>query len=182
LTQFISQSHCFNTVPMFSVLNEPLVQKIGSNQIRSYYLQACQMMRNIKGFRQGKGPIMVIHDGFNGLGAGHTSCGGFLKGADRLGIDTHTYFAFDKQSNDSLGYNSFKPCTYWVKSFNQTNTDFGFNFAGEYSLAINNCGLWLNNIGFRSQYDGAYPNSAAFDLNNFPAVGRCDFWKNYLLE
>ncbi|KAI8443758.1 glucan 1,3-beta-glucosidase [Phakopsora pachyrhizi] len=180
LTQFISQPEYSNVVPMFSVLNEPLVQKIGSNQIRSYYLQVYQMMRNITGFGLGKGPMMVIHDGFNGLGAGHTGWGGFLKGADRLGLDTHTYFAFDKQSNDSLGYNSFKPCAYWAKSFNQTNTEFGFNFAGEYSLAINDCGLWLNNIGVGSRYDGTYPNSTAPDLKNFPAVGTCDFWKNYL--
>ncbi|CAH7681748.1 glycoside hydrolase superfamily [Phakopsora pachyrhizi] len=151
-TQFISQSEYSNVVPIFSVLNEPLVQKIGSNQIRFYYLQVYQMMRNIKGFGQG---------------------------ADRLGLDIHTYFAFDKQSNDSLGYKSFKPFTYWAKSFNQTNTEFGFNFVGEYSPAINNCGLWLNNICVGSQHNGTYPNSTAPDLKNFPAVGTCDFWKNY---
>ncbi|CAH7666789.1 glycoside hydrolase superfamily, partial [Phakopsora pachyrhizi] len=94
LTQFISQSEYSNVVPMYSVLNEPLVQKIGSNQKRSYYLQVYQMMREIAGFGQGKGPMMVIHDSFNELGAGHTGWGGFLIGADRLGLDTHTYSAF----------------------------------------------------------------------------------------
>ncbi|KAI9629154.1 hypothetical protein KEM48_011000 [Puccinia striiformis f. sp. tritici PST-130] len=161
LTQFISQPQYVNVVPMFSVLNEALVQKIGVQQMRSFYLQVYQMMRGITGYGVGKGPMMIIHDGFQGTGAGHTGWGGYLKGADRIGLDTHTYFAFDKQSNDSLGYNSYKPCTYWAKGFNQTNTDFGFNFAGEYSLAVNDCGLWLNNIGVGSRYDGTYPTATS---------------------
>lgn len=136
-------------------------------------------MRAITGYGAGKGPMMVIHDGFQGAGAGHTGWGGYLTGADRLGLDTHTYFAFDKQSNDSLGYNSYKPCTYWAKGFNQTNTDFGFNFAGEYSLAVNDCGLWLNNIGVGSRYDGTYPTANAPDTKTYPMVGSCDPWKDY---
>ncbi|KAI9605108.1 hypothetical protein H4Q26_003081 [Puccinia striiformis f. sp. tritici PST-130] len=179
LTQFITQPQYVNVVPMFSVLNEALVQKIGVPQMRSFYLEVYQMMRGITGYGVGKGPMMVIHDGFQGTGAGHTGWGGFLKGADRLGLDTHTYFAFDKQSNDSLGYNSYKPCTYWAKGFNQTNTEFGFNLAGEYSLAVNDCGLWLNNVGVGSRYDGTYPNTTAPDTKNFPMVGSCDPWKDY---
>ncbi|KAA1082162.1 hypothetical protein PGTUg99_024601 [Puccinia graminis f. sp. tritici] len=179
LTQFISQPQYVNVVPMFSVLNEALVQKIGVPQMRSFYLQAYQMIRGITGYGAGKGPMMIIHDGFQGTGAGHTGWAGFLNGADRIGLDTHTYFAFDKQSNDSLGYNSYKPCTYWAKGFNQTNTNFGFNFAGEYSLAVNDCGLWLNNIGVGSRYDGTYPTANAPDTTNFPMVGSCDPWKDY---
>ncbi|PLW21762.1 hypothetical protein PCANC_02959 [Puccinia coronata f. sp. avenae] len=178
LTQFISQPQYVNVVPMFSVLNEALVQKIGVTQMRSFYLQVYQMIRGITGYGAGKGPMMIIHDGFQGAGAGHTGWGGFLAGADRIGLDTHTYFAFDKQSNDSLGYNSYKPCTYWAKGFNQTNADFGFNFAGEYSLAVNDCGLWLNNVGIGSRYDGTYPTAKAPD-SAFPMVGSCDLWKDY---
>ncbi|KAI7939939.1 hypothetical protein MJO28_013591 [Puccinia striiformis f. sp. tritici] len=179
LTQFISQPQYVNVVPMFSVLNEALVQKIGVQQMRSFYLQVYQMMRGITGYGVGKGPMMIIHDGFQGTGAGHTGWGGYLKGADRIGLDTHTYFAFDKQSNDSLGYNSYKPCTYWAKGFNQTNTDFGFNFAGEYSLAVNDCGLWLNNVGVGSRYDGTYPTATSPDTVHFPMIGSCDPWKDY---
>ncbi|PLW31189.1 hypothetical protein PCANC_23171 [Puccinia coronata f. sp. avenae] len=179
LTQFISQPQYVNVVPMFSILNEALTQKIGVPQMRSFYLEVYKMMRGITGYGLGKGPMMIIHDGFQGAGAGHTGWGGYLKGADRIGLDTHTYFAFDKQSNDSLGYNSFKPCTYWAKGFNQTNTDFGFNFAGEYSLAVNDCGLWLNNIGVGSRYDGTYPSTNSPDTKNFPKVGSCDPWTDY---
>ncbi|POW14486.1 hypothetical protein PSTT_02961 [Puccinia striiformis] len=154
LTQFISQPQYVNVVPMFSVLNEALVQKIGVQQMRSFI----PMMRGITGYGVGKGPMMIIHDGFQGTGAGHTGWGGYLKGADRIGLDTHTYFAFDKQSNDSWD----TTLTNHVR-FNQTNTDFGFNFAGEYSLAVNDCGLWLNNVGVGSRYDGTYPTATSPD-------------------
>ncbi|KAG0149057.1 hypothetical protein CROQUDRAFT_669529 [Cronartium quercuum f. sp. fusiforme G11] len=179
LTEFVSQPQYVNVVPMFSVLNEALVQKIGADQIRAFYLQVYNMVRSITGYGLGKGPMIVIHDGFTGQGAGHLGWGGYLKGADRLGLDTHTYFAFDKQSNDSMDYNAFKPCTYWAKSFNQTNADFGFNFAGEYSLAINDCGQWINNIGVGSRFDGTYPSSTAPDTTNFPTVGSCTAWNDY---
>ncbi|KAI9609192.1 hypothetical protein KEM48_002898 [Puccinia striiformis f. sp. tritici PST-130] len=160
LTQFITQPQYVNVVPMFSVLNEALVQKIGVPQMRSFIPNDA---RNHRVWSR-QSPMMVIHDGFQGTGAGHTGWGGFLKGADRLGLDTHTYFAFDKQSNDSLGYNSYKPCTYWAKGFNQTNTEFGFNLAGEYSLAP-------------LRWD--ISNTTAPDTKNFPMVGSCDPWKDY---
>ncbi|POW19432.1 hypothetical protein PSHT_04704 [Puccinia striiformis] len=184
LTQFISQPQYVNVVPMFSVLNEALVQKIGVQQMRSFllmhtplsfsYLQVYQMMRGITGYGVGKGPMMIIHDGFQGTGAGHTGWGGYLKGADRIGLDTHTYFAFDKQSNDSLDTTLTNHAR-----FNQTNTDFGFNFAGEYSLAVNDCGLWLNNVGVGSRYDGTYPTATSPDTVHFPMIGSCDPWKDY---
>lgn len=179
LTQFVSQPQYTNVVPMFSVLNEALVQKIGATQIRSFYVQVYNMMRSITGFGLGKGPMMVIHDGFTGTGAGHLGWGGFMQGADRIGLDTHPYFSFDKQSNDSMDYNAYKPCTYWAKSFNRTNADFGFNFAGEYSLAINDCGQWINNIGSGSRFDGTYPNVNTPDLVHFPVVGSCATWNDY---
>lgn len=122
---------------------------------------------------------MVIHDGFTGTGGGHRGWDGYLAGADRVGLDTHPYFSFDKQSNDSMDYNAYKPCTYWAKSFNQTNAGFGFNFAGEYSLAINDCGQWINNIGAGTRFDGTYPTPAAPDHTNFPAVGSCAPWADY---
>ncbi|KAH9819631.1 family 5 glycoside hydrolase [Melampsora americana] len=175
----VANAQYTNVVPMFSVLNEALVQKIGATQIRSFYVQVYDMMRSITGFGLGKGPMMVIHDGFTGTGAGHLGWGGFMQGADRIGLDTHPYFSFDKQSNDSMDYNAYKPCTYWAKSFNQTNADFGFNFAGEYSLAINDCGQWLNNIGSGSRFDGTYPNVNTPDLVHFPAVGSCATWNDY---
>lgn len=35
-----------------------------------------------------------------------------------------------------MGYQTTKPCARWGSAFNLTMTQFGFNFAGEYSLAV----------------------------------------------
>jgi len=50
------------------------------------------MIRGIAGIGAGKGPYIALHDGFQGLAA----WAGFMTGADRMVIDAHPYFAFDK--------------------------------------------------------------------------------------
>lgn len=89
---------------MFSIVNEALVSTIGMDSISSLYvsflffsslsllsidrvgwysyLQAYNMIRGITGVGEGKGPIMTIHDGFQGL----SQWAGFLNGADRLAL------------------------------------------------------------------------------------------------
>ena len=54
------------------------------------------MIREITGTGEGKGPFIVIDDGFGGL----TSWGGLLPNVDRVAIDTHPYFAFSGAAND----------------------------------------------------------------------------------
>jgi hypothetical protein len=48
----------------------------------SYY-EAYNMIRRITGVGKGKGPIVVIHEAFQGIAAFN----GFMPGADRLAID-----------------------------------------------------------------------------------------------
>jgi glucan 1,3-beta-glucosidase len=47
-------------------------------------------MREITGYGEGNGPYMAIHDGF----AGPATWSGFMRGADRVAMDYHPYFAF----------------------------------------------------------------------------------------
>lgn len=54
------------------------------------YLQVHDMMRNISGVGEGNGPWMSIHDGFQGV----SSWSDFMRGSDRIALDTHPYFAF----------------------------------------------------------------------------------------
>lgn len=49
------------------------------------------MIRGITGLGEGNGPVISIHDGFEGL----PQWVGFMTGADRVALDTHPYFAFD---------------------------------------------------------------------------------------
>lgn len=46
-------------------------------------------------------------------------------------------------------------------------------------LQINDCGLYLNNIGAGTRYEGTYPNVTDPDTTNFPRVGSCDPWNDY---
>ncbi|KAF8827374.1 hypothetical protein HHX47_DHR4000380 [Lentinula edodes] len=70
---------------------------------------------------------------------------GFLSGADRLALDQHPYLAFmgDTSSVDAM---ATKPCE-WAIATNQSSKAFGITLGGEFSTAINDCGLWLNGIG-----------------------------------
>ena len=53
------------------------------------------MAREITGIGEGKGPYLAITDGIGGL----YPWAGLLPNADRLALDTHTYFAFGGQPN-----------------------------------------------------------------------------------
>ncbi|KAI8457963.1 glycoside hydrolase superfamily [Phakopsora pachyrhizi] len=177
LAQFISQPQYSNVFPMFSVLNEALVSVIGADAIRSWYYQVYQMLRSIGGIGEGKGPFMAIHDGFGGPGAGQRGWDGFLQGADRLGLDTHHYFCFNAQNTDSIETTSSRACTQLTPSVSQTLDGFGLLVFGEYSLAINDCGLYLNNIGAGSRFEGSFPTEAAPDPQ-FKRLGSCDAWSD----
>lgn len=109
------------------------------------------MMRTITGVGAGKGPFMSIHDGFIGL----SSWAAFLSGSDRIALDTHPYIAFNNQPNTEpvatgLGANAggtwpAMACA-WGAGMNTSQTAFGVSYAGEFSNAINDCGLFVHGV------------------------------------
>jgi len=82
------------------------------------------MIRGIAGTGAGKGPYIVLHDSFKAL----DTWAGFMAGADRMVIDTHPYFAFDKtpatapiDTGTGAGAGGTWPqaaCTRWASSMN----------------------------------------------------------------
>ncbi|CAL1711949.1 unnamed protein product [Somion occarium] len=163
--QFISQPEYEHVVPMFGIVNEALVQVIGQDQITAFYLHAHNMIRDITGIGEGKGPYIAIHDGFIGI----SKWAGFLPGSDRMVLDTHPYFAFDGQPNDEPidipavggdgttlgGQWPRQACSAWGNSVNGSRSNFGVTVAGEFSNAFNDCGLFINGVanGPRSKAD-----------------------------
>ncbi|KZP09046.1 glycoside hydrolase family 5 protein [Athelia psychrophila] len=140
ITEFISQPEWTNVVPMFSVINEPeQIQHIGNSQMYSFYLKVHDMIRGITGI--GKGPFIVISDGFSGVGSNTQWNSSILNGADRIAVDTHLYYAF------STGPQSFPdpraPCTDWAANMNTSKTAFGVTIAGEFTAGFNACGLYV---------------------------------------
>lgn len=174
LTEFINQPQYKNVIPMFSIINEPMGATIGNSTLREWYIEAYKVIRGITGTGAGNGPFITIHDAFVGLPA----YAGFMAGADRVALDQHNYLAFDLPNNDSIQYDATKPCEYWAANYNRSNVEFGLSFSGEWSLAINDCGSYINNVGNGPRYDGTYI-APGTTTPRFKAAGTCGTWNDW---
>lgn len=175
IAQFISQPEISPVVPMFSVINEPYAITIGQPALESWYADVYTMLRSISGLGAGKGPYMTIHDGFLPLNTWQ----GFLQGGDRVSWDTHPYICFSTQNNDPWPVQALKPCNQFTPLLDNARQNMGVAMGGEMSLAINDCGLFLNGVTDGHRYDGSYTGPVA---GNYPYVGSCqpfDDWENY---
>lgn len=117
------------------------------------------MMRGITGIGAGKGPYLLIHDA-NLM----SSWAGFLSGADRIALDTHPYFAFNGGTNtdpisttagaDAGGTWPVIACTAIGSMVKASQSAFGVTIGGEFSNAINDCGLFVKAAGLPVTYGG----------------------------
>ncbi|KAF8602790.1 glycoside hydrolase [Ceratobasidium sp. AG-I] len=175
LTEFISQPQYRDVVPMFGIVNEAVVNTIGMDVIGSFYVEAHSMIRNITGYGEGNGPWISIHDGFQAL----TAWADFMPGSDRVALDSHPYFCFTDQDTSAITAQTKKPCTSWGKYFNTSMASYGMTAAGEFSNAINDCGLFLNGVNRGARYDGTFnpyggPNAGAGSCVQWMDVARWD--------
>ncbi|CAE6377290.1 unnamed protein product [Rhizoctonia solani] len=162
ITQFISQPEYRDVVPMFGIINEALIATIGRDVLESFYLEVHNMMRNVTGIGEGKGPWISVHDGFDPLDRWTE----FLPGGDRIALDAHPYFCFGDQDTGAITTQTNKPCASRAAAFNQSMSTFGMTTAGEFSNAFNDCGLFLNGVNRGARYDGTFggyggPNAGA---------------------
>jgi glucan 1,3-beta-glucosidase len=120
------------------------------------YFETYKTMRSITGLGAGNGPYMSIHD--FGL-----TWAGFLTGSDRIALDTHPYVAFNGETftdpiatGTGAGAGGTWPARAcgWGKGINGTQTLFGVTVAGEFSNAINDCGLFVKAAGIATTYGG----------------------------
>ncbi|KAI0633647.1 glycoside hydrolase [Trametes polyzona] len=200
IVEFISQPEYKDVVQMFGILNEPFLPTIGRAPIESFYLQVYEMVREITGTGEGNGPIISFHDGFDAL----KNWAGFLPGADRIALDEHPYFAFNGQANREPvnitadgsdgtlmgGKWPKQACSAWSGAMNNSRKDFGITVAGEFSNAINDCGLWVVGVNVQAHYgdDCGYWQDASqwsdankqgllnFALASMDALGDFFFW------
>ncbi|KAJ7094548.1 glycoside hydrolase family 5 protein [Mycena belliarum] len=195
LTEFISQPAYRDLIPIFGIVNEPLLGIIGRDQLTSFYLEAHNMIRDITGFGEGNGPYIAIHDGFQAL----DSWADFLQGSDRIILDTHPYFSFggidtapiavtDDKGNPG-GKWPTQACNAWGPSTNASQTAFGVTISGEWAASPNDCGQFLRGVGAEStnpqcpEYDD-YPNYndtmkagiLNYVLGSMDATGDWFFW------
>lgn len=190
ITEFISQPQYKDVVVMFGVLNEPRGSPlIGSTQLDGLYVLAsfllcCQetdpsslsykgvydTVRQVTGLGEGNGPVISFHEGFEGL----SHFAGFLQNADRVAMDWHPYICFNQQSSAPMSSYATTPCTRWGGITNDSFTNFGMTTAGEFSNAVTDCGLWLNNVNEGTRYEGTYSAEGPW-----PSQGSCTPWTDY---
>ncbi|ORX38968.1 glycoside hydrolase superfamily [Kockovaella imperatae] len=159
-TEFISQPGIREVVPMFGLVNEVQASVIGAANLQAFYYQAYEMIRGITGYGEGNGPIIAIHEGFMGV----IPWAGFLDGADRLALDQHPYLAF--WGNQNHGTWQQNVTCGWQFATNYSQINFGITIGGEWSLAPNDCGYWLDGVDVTPQYE-------------LQKVGSCEVWNDW---
>lgn len=169
IAEFISQPQYSNVVAMFGITNEPQASVMGMDVLQAYYLQAYNIVRAASGIGQGNGPMISYHDGFQPL----TMWANFLSNADRISMDTHPYFAFSGQSTAPISSYAPLACSTWGPMMNTSMSAMGFTAAGEFSLATNDCGLYVNGVGLGTRYEGTFVGGTT------TATGSCAQWDNW---
>ncbi|KAL0571233.1 hypothetical protein V5O48_010721 [Marasmius crinis-equi] len=167
LAEFVGQPQYRNVVTMFGVLNEPRGVFIGQDVLSGFYAEAYRIVREATG-GTGQGPWVSYHDAF----FSRQDWKGFIPNADRISLDSHPYIAFGGQSSEGWGTRTGPPCG-WGKDVNQSMSDFGLSVNGEFSNAINDCGLWVNGVGQGVRYDGT------FVAEPSTRVGDCSQWTDW---
>ena len=112
--------------------------------------------------------MISYHDGF----LSRAQWAGFMPGADRISLDSHPYLCFSTQSSAPLSSFINTPCSAWADSVNTSMTAFGLSAAGEFSNAVNDCGLYVNGVGLGTRYEGTYPGTSQ-------SFGSCSDWLNW---
>ncbi|KAF8350820.1 exo-beta-1,3-glucanase [Amanita rubescens] len=165
LAEFISQPQYRDVVTLFGIVNEPAGNIMGHDVLASFYLEAYNIVRKASGTGTGMGPYISIHDGFTARAQWFN----FLPNGDRLAIDSHPYVCFGAQSAGPIETFEPLPCQLWAQQVNQSMAGFGLTTAGEFSNAVNDCGLYVNGVNLGSRFEGTYP--------GFPdPVGDCAPW------
>jgi glucan 1,3-beta-glucosidase len=134
------------------------------------YLQAYDIVRTASGVGEGKGPFISFHEGFAGL----SNWNGYFTNSDRVSYDIHPYVCFGSQSTDGYDDRATQPCTSWGANQNQSMANNGLTTAGEFSNAINDCGLFVNGVNLGTRFEGTYQLDGPW-----PKQGDCEPWTDY---
>ncbi|KAM0748832.1 glycoside hydrolase [Meredithblackwellia eburnea MCA 4105] len=172
LSEFLKTPENSQVVMMFGIMNEPLAAFMGDESLMTFYYEAYKTIRSITGLGEGHGPMISIHDSFERT----RNWLQFLHGADRLSLDNHRYIAFRDPNTDPISELALMPCEKWGYQTNQTLAEFGFVSAGEFSVAVNDCGRYLNGVGMGFRFDGTFPTK---EDPTMPGAGTCRDWDDY---
>lgn len=169
LAEFITQPQYKDVVTMFGIMNEPLGDPMTQENLARFYMESYNIIRRAGGVGEGNGPYISLHDGFYSRDMWSNT----FPNADRLSLDTHPYMCFGTQSAAPMTSYGTRPCELWAGQVNRSMSAFGLTNAGEWSLAVTDCGLFLNGVGQGERYEGDYQFAAT------PRMGDCTEWTDY---
>ncbi|TNY20169.1 glycoside hydrolase superfamily, partial [Rhodotorula diobovata] len=189
LAEFTSRKGVREVVPMYSVLNEPMLAELGEPVLRGFYRVAYETVRNITGYGPNRGPLLAFADGFKGTRRWYNfletpapkkaHAKHALDGLDRVAWDSHRYLAFAEPDLRSVREQVLKPCQRWGAEFNKTMINAGVAVSGEFSLGVNDCGRFLNNVFQGTRLEGTFPNETSPAYPPSAPQGACEFWEDY---
>ena len=113
--------------------------------------------------------MVSFHDGFFGLAKWE----GTFVNSDRTSLDIHPYLCFGDQSDATYAQRAKDPCNAWANNQNTSMSNFGLSTAGEFSNAINDCGLYVNGVNLGTRYEGDYT------PGSWPRIGSCNKWNDW---
>ncbi|CAO3582323.1 unnamed protein product [Absidia cylindrospora] len=152
MVELLSRPEWAPVTTLFGVLNEPAIYRLDKERVRQWYRDSYSTLRNDTN-KENTGPWLTYHEGFLGLPAWN----GFFndKKHDRVILETHTYLIFDqglvsKPRDEQAAF----PCTGWLKDLGKASAEAGPTMVGEFSVATNDCGKYLNGVGLGTRYEG----------------------------
>ncbi|OAD72053.1 glycoside hydrolase family 5 protein [Phycomyces blakesleeanus NRRL 1555(-)] len=149
MARHFSDPEWSHAVPLFGVLNEPAMTSLKNHAaMMEWYHKSYDTIRNSTG---DNGPTLSYHDGFLPL----PMWSHFFENTTRVILETHLYLIFDQ----GLVYMPREvqaefPCGAWRKSLVRSMNETGPTMVGEFSVATNDCGKYLNGIGHGNRYEG----------------------------
>ncbi|KAI9290467.1 glycoside hydrolase, partial [Neoconidiobolus thromboides FSU 785] len=179
VVKFFSKKEFSNVVTMIGVLNEPAVMLTDKETTLAFYKDSYKDIQTSINNKTNN-LLLAYHDGFVGLKSWEDTMPKSL--FPNAVMDSHSYIIFDAglivKPLDEI--NNF-PCTAWANDFKQSANTFGPTICGEFSVASNDCGKWLNGINLGTRYEGTFPSSTPV-CDNCTCKGTQDyknFSKNY---
>ncbi|ORY97554.1 glycoside hydrolase superfamily, partial [Syncephalastrum racemosum] len=151
MVSFFNKTEWDHVVPVFGVINEPAIFRIETKRVQDWYRKSYKAIRE-----RNKDIWLTYHDGFIGL----NSWNKFFTDFSHTVLETHMYMIFD----DGLvqmprAKQAAFPCHDWRNTLDQSHSG-ASTMVGEFSLATNDCGKYLNGVGLGTRYEGTLEGSS----------------------
>jgi glucan 1,3-beta-glucosidase len=82
------------------------------------------------------------------------------------------------QISDTMADHVNDPCKSWGSMMNSSLDTFGMTAAGEFALAMTDCGLFVNGVNLGTRYEGDYVDPQN-PKKKYPPMGSCAPWVNW---